>query len=88
VNASPLIFLSRAGLLDMLKMEGDEIVIPKIVAEEIRRRGPDDLAVQAIETTAWLTVIDATSIPDTIRAWDLGDGEASVLAWGTPIREP
>jgi predicted nucleic acid-binding protein len=66
----------------MLKMEGDEIVIPKIVAEEIRRRGPDDLAVQAIETTAWLTVIDATSIPDTIRAWDLGDGEASVLAWG------
>lgn len=82
VNASPLIFLSRAGLLDMLKMEGDEIVIPKIVAEEIRRRGPDDLAVQAIETTAWLTVIDATSIPDTIRAWDLGDGEASVLAWG------
>jgi predicted nucleic acid-binding protein len=82
VNTSPLIFLSRAGLLDMLKMEGDEIVIPKNVAEEIRRRGPNDLTVQAIETTAWLTVIDAPSIPDTIQAWDLGDGEASVLAWG------
>ncbi|MGH7823846.1 MAG: DUF3368 domain-containing protein [Candidatus Binatia bacterium] len=82
VNASPLIFLSRAGLLDMFKLEGEEIVITKTVAEEIRRRGPDDLTVQAIERTAWLTVIDAPSIPDTIRAWDLGDGEASVLAWG------
>ena len=82
VNASPLIFLSRAGLLDMLKLEGEEIVIPKTVAEEIRRRGADDLTVQAIERTTWLTVIDAPSIPDTIRAWDLGEGEASVLAWG------
>lgn len=67
VNASPLIFLSRAGLLDMLKLEGEEIVIPKTVAEEIRRRGADDLTVQAIERTTWLTVIDAPSIPDTIR---------------------
>jgi predicted nucleic acid-binding protein len=82
VNASPLIFLSRAGLLDMLKLEGEEIVIPKTVAEEIRRRGADDLTVQAIERTTWLTVIDAPSIPDTIRAWDLGEGEASVLGWG------
>ena len=82
VNASPLIFLSRAGLLDMLKLEGEEIVITKTVAEEIQRRGADDLTVQAIERTTWLTVIDAPSIPDTIRAWDLGEGEASVLAWG------
>lgn len=49
VNASPLIFLSRAGLLDMLKLEGEEIVIPKPVVEEIRRRGAGDLTVQAIE---------------------------------------
>jgi predicted nucleic acid-binding protein len=82
VNASPLIFLSRAGLLDMLKLEGEEIVIPKPVVKEIRRRGAGDLTVQAIEMTTWLTVIDAPSIPDTIRAWDLGEGEASVLAWG------
>ena len=80
VNASPLIFLSGAGFLDMLKLEGE--VIPKTVAEEIRRRGADDLTVQAIESTTWLTVIDAPSIPDTIRAWDLGEGEASVLTWG------
>jgi predicted nucleic acid-binding protein len=80
VNASPLIFLSRAGLLDMLRLEANEIVVPEPVAEEIRRRGSDDPAAQALEKTAWLKVIQATQIPDIIRAWDLG--EASVLAWG------
>lgn len=82
VNASPLIFLSRAGLLDMLKLEWEEIVVPKTVAEEIRRRGPDDLTVQAIEKTAWLKVVGAPPIPNIIQTWDLGEGEASVLAWG------
>jgi predicted nucleic acid-binding protein len=81
-NASPLIFLSRAGLLDLLKIEGKEIVVPNPVAEEIQRRGPDDLTAQALEKTAWLTIVEAPPIPDTLRAWDLGDGETSVLAWG------
>ena len=80
---TPLVFFGLSpDSLEMLKLEGEEIVIPKTVAEEIRRRGADDLTVQAIERTTWLTVIDAPSIPDTIRAWDLGEGEASVLAWG------
>lgn len=82
VNASPLIFLSRAGLLDMLKLEGEEIVVPRPVAEEIQGRGTDDLTVEAIEKTTWLKVVETPPVPDTIRAWDLGEGESSVLAWG------
>ena len=82
VNASPLIFLSRAGLLDMLRLEGAEVVVPRSVAQEIHRRGSDDPTVQSIEKALWLTVIDALPIPDTIRAWDLVEGENAVLAWG------
>jgi predicted nucleic acid-binding protein len=81
-NASPLIYLSRAGLLDLLNLEGTEIVVPNPVAEEIRRRGSDDLTAQAIEKTTWLTIVESPPIPDTLRAWDLGEGETAVLAWG------
>ena len=57
-NASPLIFLSRAGLVDFLQLEGNQIVVPKPVAEEIQRRGSDDPTVQAIEKTNWLCVVE------------------------------
>jgi len=83
INASPLIFLSRAGLMDFLQLEGNQIVVPKPVAEEIQRRGSDDPTVQAIEKTKWLCVVEPPPIPDTIRAWDLGVGETSVLAWSS-----
>jgi len=81
-NASPLIFLSRAGLLDLFQLEGNEIVIPKPVAEEIQRRGSGDPTVQAIEKTTWFQILEVSPAPDTIRVWDLGVGESSVLAWG------
>lgn len=79
VNASPLIFLSRADMLDMLKIEGERIVVPKTVADELKRRGPGDPTVQAIEKTSWLEVLETPPIPAVIQAWDLGEGESSVL---------
>ena len=57
VNASPLIFLARGDLLSLLKIAGDEVVVPAAVAEEIQQRGPDDPTVQAIEKTSWLAVV-------------------------------
>lgn len=81
VNASPLIFLSRASMLDMLKLESDEIVIPLAVAAEIRRRGSEDPTVKAINEASWLAVLETPSVPALIQAWDLGEGEASVLSW-------
>jgi predicted nucleic acid-binding protein len=81
VNASPLIFLTRADLLDLLQLAAPEIAVPKPVADEIRRRGPDDPAARALETTRWLQVVDAVPVPSEIQAWDLGPGESSVLAW-------
>ena len=82
VNASPLIFLARGDRLNLLKIAGNEIVIPAAVAEEIRQRGPDDVTVQAIEKTSWLTVVPTPPVHERIQAWDLGPGESSVLTWG------
>jgi predicted nucleic acid-binding protein len=81
VNASPLIFLSQAGLLDLLRQAASEIVVPHAVAAEIRKRDARDLTVQALDRTAWLKVIETPPVPSLIQAWDLGPGESSVLAF-------
>lgn len=81
VNASPLIFLSRGDQLDLLKIAGDEVVIPLTVAAEIQQRGSEDPTARAIEHTSWLTVVATPDVPGLIQAWDLGPGESSVLTW-------
>lgn len=81
VNASPLIFLSRAGLLDLLQLISSEIIVPEIVAKEIEIRGESDPTAQAIGSTAWLLVTPTPPVPTQIQSWGLGPGESSVLAW-------
>ena len=81
VNASPLIFLARADLLDLLRLAGEEIVVPQDVADEIRHRGETDPTALAIQQTSWLVVTETPPIPGPIQAWGLGDGESAVLSW-------
>lgn len=66
VNASPLIFLCKAGPLDLLKLAGEEVVVPETVAVEIQCRGKTDPTVQAIEVTSWLVVVETPPIPNLI----------------------
>lgn len=86
VNASPLILLSRAGLLDLLQLAGSTVVVPKLVADEIRIRGSSDASAVAIDTTDWLKIEDPGPIPSLIANWDLGPGESSVLTWALANR--
>src|SRR5438874_778951 len=81
VNSSPLIFLAEADLLGLLKLAGNEIIVPAAVADEIRSYGPTDKTVQAIEGTDWIVIVETPPIPLEIKVWSLGDGESSVLAW-------
>ena len=81
VNASPLIFLSKVGLLHFLQLAGSTVMVPAAVAREIRQREASDLTVQALEQTVWLEIIETPPVPSLIQAWDLGPGEASVLAY-------
>jgi predicted nucleic acid-binding protein len=81
VNASPLICLSRAGLADLLQQAAQTIVVPAAVAREILARGPRDVTAATLASSTWLKQVDVPAIPPGILAWDLGDGESSVLAW-------
>lgn len=81
VNASPLIYLSHAGLIDLLQVEGEAVRIPKPVSQEIRRRGPQDPTVRILESTPWLQEVDPAPQSPRVAVWDLGLGETSVLSW-------
>ena len=81
VNASPLILLARADVLNLLQLVGPEVVVPASVAMEIQRREPTDPTARAMMNTLWLVIGETPSIPALIQAWDLGEGESSVLAW-------
>lgn len=80
INASPLIFLSKGGYLDLLELISEEILVPDPVAAEIRQRGLDDVTANALEKTDWLRVVPAPVISTVIGSWDLGPGESAVLA--------
>lgn len=80
INASPLIYLSRANLLNLLQTISSEIIIPQPVADEILQRGSSDVTAQAIRQNDWLQVVPPPSIPPKITSWSLGLGESSVLA--------
>ena len=42
VNASPLIFLSRAGLINLLQLVSSEVIVREAVAIEIEIRGESE----------------------------------------------
>ena len=81
VNASPLIFLSRAGLIDLLQLVSSEVIVPEAVATEIEVRGENDSTARALATISWLVITQTLPIPPQVQAWGLGPGESSVLAW-------
>lgn len=81
VNASPLIFLSRGGLIDLLQLVSSEVIVPEAVALEIEVRGEADPTAQMLAKTSWLVVTQTPLVSPQIQAWDLGPGESAVLAW-------
>jgi hypothetical protein len=81
VNASPLIFLPRAGLLDLFGLIAETVLVPTFVTTEIQRRDPIDITAQPLQNTAWIVSVEDPPIPRLIQAWDLGEGESPILAW-------
>lgn len=80
VNASPLIFLGRAGRLGLLKGVVDLCFVPEPVRTEIGNRDETDRTVRALLMNPWIETVAAPVIPETIAAWGLGAGESSVMA--------
>lgn len=80
MNASPLIFLTRLGLLEVLREPGVPVVVPDIVMAEISGLGPSDPAAQAVQQSSWIQVVPTPAIPAAVLLWGLDAGEAGVIA--------
>ena len=80
-NASPLIILSRAGRLELLRLAGETIIVPFAVVDEVRQRGESDPAYRAVMDTSWLLPRATPPTPESIQNWGLGPGESAALAW-------
>jgi predicted nucleic acid-binding protein len=80
VNASPLIYLTHVGLLEVLDEPGVPVVVPDRVIAEIGVRGPADPAVIAVGAASWIQVAPTPPIPRAVSDWGLDPGESAVLA--------
>jgi predicted nucleic acid-binding protein len=79
VNASPLIHLAEAGLLDLLRAAAEEFWVPEPVAREILGYGDADPTASALASNPWLQNIPVSTAATAAIAWDLGPGDSSVL---------
>jgi predicted nucleic acid-binding protein len=80
-NASPLIVLARAGHLRLLRELYGTVIVPGAVVSELLRGPASDAAAAALQSETWLKRTAVGDIPTRIATWDLGLGEAEVLAW-------
>ena len=78
VNASPLIVLTKSGLLDIVESLADEWIVPQPVFDEITKK--PDVSPARIEKLPKLSV-PTVSMEPCVLGWDLGNGESSVLAF-------
>jgi predicted nucleic acid-binding protein len=81
-----LIFLTKVGLLEVLREPGVPVLVPDAVLAEVSKFGPNDPAVEAVEQSAWMQVVVTPSIPNVVLVWDLDAGESAVLA--VALEEP
>ncbi len=80
MNASPLIYLTHVGLLEVLDEPGVPVVVPDRVLAEIGFRGATDPAVIAVGASPWIQVVPTPPIPKAVLDGGLDPGESAVLA--------
>lgn len=80
-DASPLIFLGRLSLLELLPQLYGRVLVPRTVLDEVVRGAPTDPAASALLSAAWLEVEEAGEAPllEALHE-ELDSGEAAAIA--------
>lgn len=78
-DSSPLVYLSRVGVLDLLATAFGEVVVPATVWAEVVDARRDAPGVSALRSATWLRV-DRRSLPSADLGLDPGETAAILLA--------
>ena len=80
VNASPLITLFQSGQAGLLPQLFQKIIVPGAVWTEVTGGERDDAAARELIVQPW-PVREIVMTSPRVAAWNLGDGESSVLSY-------
>ena len=80
VDASPLIVLSLANRIEILRCAAKHVLVPAVVESEVLAGAGDRRTIETVRRTPWIEVVPATDVPLSVAVWDLGAGESAVLA--------
>jgi len=78
-DSSPLIYLSRVGVLDLLSAVFGDLVVPRAVWNEVVERRPSAPGLDALRQASWIRVVDS-SLPQIDLGLDPGETAAILLA--------
>ena len=79
-DAGPLIYLGGAGQLELLRLLYVEVVVPRIVVEEVVVAGAGLTGAEEVACATWLRIEDADPDPDLLLVLDRGEAAAIPLA--------
>lgn len=80
LDASPLIFLSRVDLLNLLPQLARKLYVPAAVIQEVEAGRAIDPGAAAVAAWAVLFLTGDVEAPPSVAAWELGAGETQVIA--------
>jgi len=81
INASPVILLAKAGLIERVPALADPLVIPEAVAEEILRGQGEDAAARWLKGAGRRFIRAAGAGLAELSGFGIGLGERAVIAW-------
>jgi predicted nucleic acid-binding protein len=86
MNASPVILLAKAEVIQFIPSVCDQLVIPAGAVDEVRRGKMSDAGRAWLERGGAKFISKPISIPPVLVSWDLGLGETQVLSYALANR--
>jgi predicted nucleic acid-binding protein len=81
MNASPIICMMKAGIIEVLPALFKDIVVPQEVKREILVRGRTDLKGEVLASYQWIRLANDIVVAPQVASWDLGQGESAVISF-------